>query len=463
MDYKTFENIIISKVERNKDCNKTIINNKILINKYFNVDGNLTVIKGFVDRLNDAILKAKKYDAVKKLLKEPCMSKILNEFRESTILVRACKERNKKACKWLLTMDINPIVRDEKGKIALMYASDYWSLEDVAEKISNMDKELVNITDNDGNTALFYSVKIKNTFEKLVKLNINTNYKNKNGDTIFTHVCRHHKPKLLNSLIYYHKDIDFAVVNNDGKTGAMYLAESDNYTKLRQLYFSGVDLNLFYKNKNNETIVSHTINRIYDRFKHSNFHDKYVDHYTDDNFKNGKDYKDAKLCARTINALIDIGCDFNCIVDGDGNTPMSFFLMIKDYVSAINLLRHCKTMDLNICNKYGVSAAYIASHLTKDDFSSLNNIKEHLFVEISYKKFQKELINYPSFNSEMLNEFNDIPYCEILPYAQPDRVLSLQAALSEGYLARNGEDGNPDLFDRVFGTYLIINDYLDQL
>ncbi|OUM59207.1 hypothetical protein PIROE2DRAFT_15322 [Piromyces sp. E2] len=453
MNYKLFEDKIISKIERNKNCNKTLKENQKLINEYFVNQDNPAVIECFVGRLNDSILKAKKYDAAEKLLRDA----------KSDILVRACEQRNKKAGRWLVTMNINPMICDKKGMTALMYAVTYWDLEDLADRIIRMNEEQINVVDKDGYTALFHAVKIKSIFDNLVKYNIDTNYKNKYGDTIFTHICRKHKPKLLNSLLMYHDDVDFSVVNADGKTGAMYLAESDNYTKLRELNASGYDLNLMYRNGNNETIVSSTINRIYDRFKKSSFYDRYVDYYYYDNFKNSVDYREAKICARTLNALIDMNCDFNCVVDGDGNTPMSFFLMIKDYVSALNLLQHCKTIDLNICNKYGISAAYIASQLTQDDFNSLNNIKEHLFIKINYDIFHKELVNYPSYNSRMVNKVKRSANAydsSITPYLQPEKVLSLQVALSEGYLARNGEDGNPDLFDKIFGPILIINENL---
>jgi len=443
MDYKTLENKLISKIEKNKSCSKTIKENKNLINENFD---NIVVVKNFINNLNNAILKAKKYDETEKLLKDPSMRKVLEVFRESDILIRACEERNKKAAKWLLSMNINRNVHDKKGMTALMYASTYYDMESIVEALIKMDENQLNTVDEDGNTALFHAVKIKAIFDKLIVYKIDTNYRNKQGDTIFTHICRCYKPKLIKSLLDHHKDVDFSVVNNDGKTGAMYLAESDNFTELRNLFASGANLNLTYKNEKNETIVSQTINRFYDRFKDSSFKEGATINFFDDDEIVKRDKTQAIKLARTFNALIDLGCDFNCVVDGDGNTPLMFFLMIKDYVSALNLLQYCKTMDLTITNKFGISALDIASQLTEKDFSSLKNIKQYLFIEIDYDIFRKELTNYPTYNSKTVKEIKgDV----ITYYLKPEKLLTLESAISEGYFYRAGEDNRKDIMDKL--------------
>ncbi|OUM67799.1 hypothetical protein PIROE2DRAFT_4606 [Piromyces sp. E2] len=459
MDLKTFEDKIISKIERNKNCNKVIKENQCLIKEYFVNCEDLLNIKNFVERLNNTILKAKKFDVAETFLKTPCMSKILVAFRESDVLLRACQNNYKKAARWLVTMKINPDIQDHKGMTALMYACTYYDLSEVVDALIKMNESQINVTDINGNTALFHAVKVKINFDKLVRYKIDTNHRNQNGDTIFTHICKKNKPKLIKSLITHHHDIDFTVVNYEERTGAMYLAENNNITELRGLHAAGVDLNLKYMSIRNESIVSHVVNRLYNRFKDSHFHEEYLDNILQNDFIDSKDFIAAKHFARTINALIDIGCDFNCVVDGDGNTPLMFFIMIKDYVSALNLLQYCKTMDLGICNKYGVSAAFLASRVTKDDFNSLKNIKDHLYVKINYDLFMKELNSYPTYciNTYNKSEKNLIDFCFITPYIKPEKVLSLQKALSEGYFARAGEGRMTGAFDSIFGPILKLN------
>jgi len=448
MDYKSFEDKLLSKIERNKSCSKAIKENNKLVNEYFH---NPSVISGFINRLNDVIVKGKKFDEAEKFLTNPLISEVNNAFKQSDVLIKACEAKNKKAAKWLIKMNIDLTIRDKKGMTALMHAARYWDLADVVKEIISKDSSQINITDEDGNTALFHSIKVKDNFDELAKCKVDINYRNGNGDTVFTEICRLHKPKLISSLLTYHKDVDFTVVNNEGRTGAMYLAESDNFTEIRALHATGRDLNLNYKNKKNETIVTLTFDRIYSRFRKITFQNEYVDHYIEDKFLDGVDYNQAKNCARTLNALIDTGCDFNCVVDGDGNTPLMAFIMIQDYVSALNLLQYCKTMDLSICNKHVLNAARLGNNLTEADFNPLKNVKDHIFMKISYRIFMEELRSYPTFKKGLENSNN---YSLLSPYDVPDKILSLQAGLSEGYLARSGEDGNPDLFDKIAGPLL---------
>jgi len=335
MDYQSFEAKVLDKLQRNKTCKKVIKENSKLVNEYF-TNYNSSNVKNFVNKLNDVILKSKKFGEIESFLKNPSMTEVLKAFRESDILIRACQEKNKNVAKWLLTMDINPNIRDKLGRIALTYACEYWDLESVVEALVKKNPDSINIPDEEGNTALFYAVKVKNIFDKLVVNKIDTNYRNRKGDTIFTHICRSHKPKCIKSLIRNHDDVDFSVVNNDDRTGAMYLAESDNFTMLRVLYMLNKNINLEHKSKDGKNIVSLTIERYYDQFRDGidasdqNTKDKlggWGGKYYDRQYS--RSYDQGKCMARTINALIDTGCDFNCAVDGDGNTPMMFFLNDK--------------------------------------------------------------------------------------------------------------------------------------
>ncbi|ORX73410.1 ankyrin [Anaeromyces robustus] len=461
MDYKSLETKILDKLQRNKKCDKVIKENNKLIKEYFIDVKDSSILKNFINNLNEVVLNSKKYGEIEKFLKHPAMTQVLEAFRNSDILIRALQNKNKSAAKWLLTMNVNTNVRDKLGRTALMYACSYWEFESITEKLVKENPNSINITDEDGNTALYHAVKIKNIFDKLVVNKIDINHRNKDGDTIFTYICRCHKPKCLKSLFQYHPDIDLSVVNNDERTGAMYLAESDNFTELRGLYSSKRNLNLGYQSKKGDTIVSLTIQRYYDQFKHgidasdqavrdklNGIGGKYY------NRQYSRVYDQAKNMARTINALIDIGCDFNCSIDGDGNTPMIFFLTIKDYVSALNLLQYYQNLNLSRCNKYGISASYLGSILTPSDFESLNNIKNDIYMKINYEIFVKALNSNKTYKSEDIIEMKKN---NISPYQVPERILSLQSALSEGYFARSGEltDQNAaDFVDYLSDKYL---------
>jgi hypothetical protein len=446
MNYNNFESEILSRIQKNKKCKKIIEQNKKLINEYF-INCDSTVINGFIYKLIDTIFVCKKYDEAENFLKNPLMKNVLEAFKESIVLVRAFKEQNKYVAKWLMNMNINfnQYTHDKKGMTALMHACRYYKFVPYVETIIEKNKDILNLVDEDGNNALFHSIKIREAFNILLTKKVDINHRNQNGDNIFTHICKNRRIMLIKTLLENYPNIDLTVVNNEGMTGAMYIAESDNYTELRGLYASKRDLNLNYLNKNGETIVSQTINRYYREFKDCDF--PYATEYSEQFYNTPEEFQ-AKFIARTINALIDIGCDFNCAIDGDGNTPLMFFIMIKDFVSALNLLKYCKTLDLYKCNKYGISASYLCHVLKPSEFDSLKRVKNYIYMKIDYHKFWREFSNYNGVYIKDNTEKYDKPI--IHPYIVPKKILSLQAALSEGYLARSGEDGKDDLFDKMF-------------
>jgi len=444
MNYQAFESKFLSKVERNKSCSKLIKQNEKLVKEYLSSDS--TNFKSFIEKLNEAILKAKKFKEVENSLRNPLFTDVLNAFRQSDVLVKACENEKKDAAKWLSTMSINPLVCDKKKRIALMFAASYWNLSSVVDSLLKQDLSQLKMADEDGNTALFYAVKVKDNFGKLIKYKTDINYRNNQGDTIFTHICRSNKPKLLPDLFTYHSDVDFGVVNGEGRTAAMYLAYFYNFPELRYLCLNNPftekpDLKLDYVNKEGETIVNIVIHKYIECFTENTVPHKYTP-FGWDPVTTGS--RDCVNYARTINTLIDIGCDFNCTVDDDGNTPLMFFLMVKDYISAYNLLSHCQTMDISICNKYGVNASYLGTMLTPEDFSGLKNAKNYLFIEIDYEKFGSALKNYPTYDCKICNK-DDI---HIHPYTPPAKLLTIQSSLSEGYFARGNEDA-AGLFDKI--------------
>lgn len=54
--------------------------------------------------------------------------------KKSDALIRACKNGNKNACSWILTMVIDPCVQDESGMTALMYATKNSSLISIVKR-----------------------------------------------------------------------------------------------------------------------------------------------------------------------------------------------------------------------------------------------------------------------------------------------------------------------------------------
>lgn len=86
-----------------KEIIKTIDNNSKVI-EYYLMDPKSDLMKEFIHNFNNVVVetKVKNYKLFKKVLQHNLFIQVLNSFRNSDVLVRACKALNKDAIKWLL-------------------------------------------------------------------------------------------------------------------------------------------------------------------------------------------------------------------------------------------------------------------------------------------------------------------------------------------------------------------------
>jgi len=68
---------------------------------------------------------------------------------------------------------------------------------------------------------------------------------------------------------------------------------------------------------------------------------------------------------KTLITLDVMNFDFNIIIDEEGNTPIMFFLMVRDYVTVIHLLEKHEDLNLSIKNKNGISFSYLTLFVDK--------------------------------------------------------------------------------------------------
>eukprot|EP00833_Pecoramyces_ruminatium_P010536 jgi/Orpsp1_1/1184568/evm.model.c7180000090055.1 len=343
---------------------KNIEFNKKLIEDYINGPDS-SYIKKFIYDFNTVLLKfkGKKYKIFEKVLMYNSMKIVLEEFRESDILIRACKTVNKKLFEWLFTMKLNYSLQDQAGMTALMHAANNGSLGFVVDKIIKEGNDSINIKDIFGNNALFYSTNKPENLKKLLKSNIDIKHINKNGDNVLLYSCRNDNIRSFEILNKY-ECFDPRYVNHEGKTAAMYLVENGRHNELIDYLSKNKDkISPFDINKSREGLVSTYMISYYER---------YVGNLCEMEFNNERNYNVIKNFAFILSSLIKFGCDFNIPVDKDGNTPIMIFLMMKDYVSAKYLLDNYKgTIDLSIKNKYGVNASYLSLFLNEDIFERL--------------------------------------------------------------------------------------------
>eukprot|EP00833_Pecoramyces_ruminatium_P004181 jgi/Orpsp1_1/1178213/evm.model.c7180000064451.1 len=93
-EFENFEKELLKQLRKDsKKCLKVIEKNSKLVENYLNGD-DLTTIKKFVNDFNDVVLdrEVKKYKLFEAVLNHNLFTKVLAQFRESDVLIRACKD-----------------------------------------------------------------------------------------------------------------------------------------------------------------------------------------------------------------------------------------------------------------------------------------------------------------------------------------------------------------------------------
>jgi len=377
VNFFSLENEIINDLKNSsKNCINTIENNKKLIL------GNQTFAKDFVQKLNNALLSGlNDYPLIDKVLNHDYFTEVLSEFRESNILVRACDNNNKSLVKWLLTKDINLSIQDEYGRTALMYAAQHYSLLFAVESMIKSNGKFIHLADINGNTALFYGVTNINIIEKMLKAPFDFSHINNDNENILLYNCKKDAYKSFSKILKL--NLDPNLVNNVGKTAAMYLVEHGRYFQLKEL-ISKYHININFKNKFGETLVSVLIKKY-----HSDYNNFDENFYTESNYLKFKNY------ACTLVELVKLGCDFNIVIDEDGNTPILYFLLAEEYVCANYILHNCY-IDITYKNNHGICACSLVPYLNEGLFDSLEYRKRRNRKKLSMKSLKQKLTTYYS-------------------------------------------------------------------
>jgi len=147
-----------------------------------------------------------------------------------------------------------------------------------------------------------------------------------------------------------------------------------------------------------------------------------------------------------------------------GNTALHYATIMKN-ARAIRILKFYKA-DVNIANEAKLTALDIA-----EEKGIIDILNEPILTDEELKKQMKDI---PLFNisqieikkiDEDITEINNYlkqydyllkPYF-ISPYNEPERVLTIQKLISEGYFDRPGENGHPDLFDKIYNGIFLMN------
>ncbi|ORX44869.1 ankyrin [Piromyces finnis] len=335
----------------------------------------------------------------KNVLRHELFKNIYEKFKNSTILIEACKIQKSRLITWLLSMEINQSIKDEEGMTALMYCVKYPSLSSFYGDLSTYDS--MKIVDKNGNNVLFHSIyngKALNFFLSInnkVKEDIINNINN-DHDTVFLYCCRKNISKAIGYISYF-KNINFHVQDKNGWTAIMYLVKHNNYRSISYVRNQKTD---YIKSNDNETVISIMIKN-FEKMRESN-HPSLLTN-----------------CYRTLRMLIIKNYDFNIAIDDDGNSPLQYFIMIEDYCTVYYMIKNIKDLDLSFKNKHGDDAYslvvklndktlinFIASSGYKFDYVDKYN---NNFVFYYVMKNDRGMVNFiTTKNKDIINKTNDV-------------------------------------------------------
>jgi len=381
MDFGEFRSEFFTDLKaKKKELLIKIDGKKELLNENLGENANADTIDSFVEDINTIILQSKKkFSLIEKILKKDVLKRVYSSWKNSNVLVRACKNEKTAAIKWLLTMEVNPSIQDENGMTALMYAVKNPHLLTAVKLLCFKSADL-NIVDKNGESALFHALKNKDALNELLRNNkINVNQLNNKKETVLLHCC---KNDIFEPIKYLtnRKDLDVNITDEEDRTPAMYLAEKARNTELRSLEMR--QCNYDYVNNKKESVLSLVINKMYSPKEKCPL-EQYSEYL------------------RIIISLVHFNCNFNVPVDEDGNTAIMVFMLIPDYYTLQYVLKKFDDIDFSIKNKYGESASTLSKKCTNkhDVFKFIT--ENPTYVSSDNKKVKSDEVNMNPVSEEV--------------------------------------------------------------
>ncbi|KAG4084115.1 ankyrin repeat-containing domain protein [Neocallimastix lanati (nom. inval.)] len=401
MNFENFmEELFIDLKNNDKNCLKKLEENENFIKKNLNSNDLHNVIIKFIENINNIISNNEnRFNLIEKFLKHSTVTNIFNLWKNSDVLLKACKAGNKNACKWLLDMDINSRVQDDEGKTALMYAIENPSLLSIVKRLI-VKNDCLNILDNNHNNALYYALHNTNALMELLHSEINVNNLNKDNETVLIYCCKNNIYEPIEFLTL-NKNLNVNLTDNYNKTAAMYLAEKGRYKEIKSLNKQNCDYN--YINKEGKSILSIVIDKIY---KSNENLDIGISNYF-----------------RIITSLVHMNANFCIPVDEDGNTAIMAFMLVNDFDTFCYVMKYSKCIDLSVKNNYGENACSLSLKLKTGspyfhrllkhntfDFAYIddnNNNTLLMLASMTIPKCIKEIIEYDINKINNLNNKNE--------------------------------------------------------
>jgi len=338
------------------------------------------------------------FKLIENVLSHPSFNKILEKFNNSNVLLRACQVGNKRAAKWLMTMNINPYLQDNDGMSAPMYAAQQGF--DFVIKPFLYDSYCMNLVDKNGENVLFHALRNpkfitqeanENNFNQfptdLINSSVHINHTNKKGETVLTYCIKNDIFKPINQYLLRNPNMDVNIADNNGIPAVMYLTKKGRYSEFVNLHKR--NCNYDYIDMKGQSALSILMKNIYSTTKES----------------------DAEMFGyyiRILIAMVSYQCDCNIPIDSDENTAFMVCLIMNDTSLATFFAKHLKKLDLSVKNKYGENGTSLCFKFGLiDDLYPI--IKNNVTFDYHYRDSVNQntllmlsAINNPSIMKELL-------------------------------------------------------------
>ncbi|ORX61169.1 ankyrin [Piromyces finnis] len=337
-----------------------LLNNGYKINISNRNNGFYKLLSALITATNNAY-----YKILDEILSKPYFSEILKEFRQTTVLITACKLLKKKTIELLINYQIDVNVRDDHNNTALIEASNYPYLFNNIKTFIKLNAN-VNVINDEGTSALLNSCKLADNkiFKLLVNKGANIYITDNQGNNALMYACSNNDIYKIRYLLK--KGINIDTQNSDGETALMQSvrARNDNIVKFLLKYKASINI----LNKKNQSALTIGFITLYDQ--------------------EVVNYKDLSV----IKVLISKNADPNIPIDAIGNSVLMFLIMKND-ISMIKyfLKKYSKVLDFNHKNNLGHNAFTYALKCKNNDIINLL---------ISTNKF--DVLNEDDYGNDML-------------------------------------------------------------
>lgn len=322
-------------------------------------------------RLLSALITAignAQYKIVEEVLSQCQFREVLKEFRQTQVLIQACRGIKRKTIEVLLKLNVDVNINDEHGNTALIEASKdstlYNSVKNLVRKKANL-----NAVNDEGTSALLNSCKIPDNkiFKYLVNAGANIFISDHDGNNALMHACSYGETEKIKFLV--RKRVGLNAVNNDGDTALMQSVRAGKISIVKYLLKHNVKVNVVNRKKQNALVIAFVTG-----------YDKVVE------------YKYLAI----IKMLIDKNSDPNVPVDDTGNTILMFLIMKNDFSMIKYLVEHGKNININQKNHLGHNAFTYA--LKCNNFEIINYLIQKRIDIHQEDDYGNDMIMYTTCN-----------------------------------------------------------------